>query len=200
MSNGFEFVRRWCSARSCLLPFFIGFIFIAMSPTLTAGKYVGVGKCRVCQLQQAKSWEGTRMAKAFDLLKPGMQAEQKKAHGLDPQKDYTHDPGCLLCHTTGYGQPGGFVSIEATPHLAGVQCEMCHGAGEGYLKPDLMSLQNKEYKRANLMAAGLVVPNAKTCAFCHNEKSPFVKKGAPFNFEQRKAQGTHQHLALKFAH
>lgn len=140
------------------------------------------------------------MAKAFELLKPGVRAEQKKAHRLDPKKDYTHDATCLPCHTTGYGQPGGFVSIEKTPQLAGVQCEMCHGAGEGYLKPNRMSLQNKEYKRAEVVAAGMVIPNAKTCTGCHNEKSPFVKKGDVFNFEQRKAQGTHQHLPLKYRH
>ncbi len=200
MPNGLEFMRRWRSTGICLLPYFLGFIFIAMNPAVTAGKYMGFGKCRVCHLQQAKSWEETKMAKAFDLLKPGIRADQKKAQRLDPQKDYTHDPACLVCHTTGYGQPGGFVSVEATPQLAGVQCEMCHGPGEGYLKPELMSLQNKEYKRATLIAAGLIVPNAKTCAVCHNEKSPFVKKGQPFDFEQRKVQGTHQHLALKFAH
>lgn len=34
---------------------------------------------------------------------------------------------CLPCHTVGFGLPTGFVSQSETPHLAGVQCETCHG-------------------------------------------------------------------------
>jgi hypothetical protein len=34
---------------------------------------------------------------------------------------------CLPCHTVGYHLPTGFVSQSATPYLAGVQCENCHG-------------------------------------------------------------------------
>jgi hypothetical protein len=52
-----------------------------------------------------------------------------------------------------------------------------------------------------LVKLGLVVPNAETCTLlCHNEKSPFVGKGYVFKFEERKAQGTHVHVALRFSH
>jgi hypothetical protein len=34
---------------------------------------------------------------------------------------------CLPCHTVAYKLPTGFVSQSATPQLAGVQCENCHG-------------------------------------------------------------------------
>jgi len=34
---------------------------------------------------------------------------------------------CLACHTVGYRLPTGFVSQSATPQLANVQCENCHG-------------------------------------------------------------------------
>lgn len=177
------------------------FIFAGLAASLCAadGEYVGVKKCRVCHMEQAKAWEQTKMAKVFELLKPGAAADVKKAHNLDPEKDYTKDANCLQCHTTGYGK-GGFKDIESTPDLAGVTCEACHGPGGSYLKPALMSLSNKEFKLADVEAAGLVIPDAKTCANCHNEKSPFVEKGASFDFEKRKAQGTHQHFELKYKH
>lgn len=170
---------------------------LALLPTKAYAQYVGVARCRPCHLQQAKSWEQTKMAKAFELLKPGVAAESKRAHKLDPEKDYTHDAACVGCHVTGYGKPGGFESTEKTPGLAGVQCEACHGAGAGYLKPNLMSLQNKQFKRADVVAAGLVIPDAETCHVCHNKKNPFNK---PFDFASRKNQGTHQHLPLKYPH
>ncbi len=170
---------------------------LLLLPVELLAQYVGVSRCRACHLPQAKSWEPTKMAKAFELLKPGVAAEAKRTHKLDPDKDYTHDAVCLPCHVTGHGKPGGFESIEKTPLLAGVQCEACHGAGAGYLKPNLMSLQNKEFKRAEVIAAGMVLPDANTCKACHNEKSPFYK---PFDFATRKAQGTHEHLPLKYPH
>lgn len=176
---------------------YVCFVVSASSVASAKPDYVGASKCRICHLQQYKSWEQTKMAKAFELLKPGVAAETKRAHKLDPAKDYTNDPNCLACHTTGYGQPGGFVSLEKTPNLAGIQCEACHGPGAGYLKPNLMSLQNKEYKRSDLVAAGMVVPSAETCKRCHNEKSPFY---TPFDYEARKRQGTHAHQPLKYPH
>ena len=175
----------------------LGFLLMLFFPGEVTAQYVGLSRCRPCHLPQAKSWQETKMAKAFELLKPGVAAESKRAHKIDPNKDYTHDVSCLPCHVTGYGKPGGFESVEKTPALVGVQCEQCHGAGAGYLKPNLMSLQNKEYKRAELVAAGLVIPEAQTCESCHNKKSPFY---TPFDFQTRKNQGTHQHLPLKYPH
>ena len=173
---------------------------IILLPILTlsaAAQYVGETRCRPCHLPQSKSWKQTKMANAFDLLKPGIAADKKKAKKLDPARDYTRDAACLPCHTTGYGKPGGFESIEKTPQLAGVQCEVCHGAGAGYLKPERMSIQNKQYKRADLTAAGLVVPDEKLCKTCHNPKSPFYQ---PFDYAARKTVGVHEHAALKYAH
>lgn len=181
--------------RSTRLMLLLGSFFLM--PMAAVAQYTGVTKCRPCHLAQAKSWEQTKMSKAFELLKPGVAADIKRSHNIDPGKDYTHDPNCIGCHVTGFGQPGGFVSVEQTPNLTGVQCEACHGAGAGYLKPNLMSLQNKEYKRSDLVAAGLKIATAETCKQCHNKKSPFYK---PFDYETRVREGTHAHQALKYKH
>ena len=160
--------------------------------------YVGSKKCRACHLKEHTSWTATKMAKAFDKLKPGVAIAAKAKAKLDPKKDYTADPSCLGCHTTGYGKPGGFVDVATTPDLAGVGCEMCHGAGGTYLQKEHMSLQNKEYKKAELVKVGLVGEiTAKQCVECHNAKSPFFEE---FKFEERKAKGTHEKLPLKYKH
>ena len=190
-------LNRYTRRRLVLLGGFLSLWIGAFSmPGVAAGDYVGAKRCRVCHMPQAKAWQETKMAKAFELLKPGVAAEAKQSHDLDPNKDYTTDAACVGCHSTGYGE-GGFESIAATPELAGVTCEACHGPGVNYLKPNLMSLSNKEYKRADLVAAGFVVPTAETCQKCHNEKSPFYEE---FDFEQRKADGTHKHFPLKWEH
>ncbi len=163
-----------------------------------AFSYAGTKKCRPCHLKEYNAWSETKMAKAFELLKPGVKAAEKTKAKLDPKKDYTTDPACLACHTTGYGMPGGFVDAATTPDMAGVGCEMCHGPGGTYLKPEHMSLQNKEYKKASLVAIGLVGTITKEqCTPCHNPKSPFFKD---FNFEERKTKGTHEKFPLKFQH
>lgn len=183
--------------RSSLVMVIAVIAVLTLLPTAVSAQYVGASKCKVCHLPQYKNWEQTKMSQGFELLKPGVRADVKRAHNIDPDKDYTNDPNCLSCHTTGYGQPGGFVSVAQTPNLVGVQCEVCHGPGGSYMKPNLMSLQNKEYKRGDLLAAGMVAPKAATCQQCHNKKSPFFK---PFDFAERVKQGTHAHEVLKYKH
>lgn len=164
--------------------------------------FVGTKGCKKCHIKQYKSWAETKMAKAYDILKPGERAEAKKKADLDPEKDYTQDAECLPCHTTGYGKPGGFVSLEKTPELVGVSCEMCHGAGSEYIKEQYMHLKNKNYKLAEVVQVGLISPvMGETCtSLCHNEKSPFFKKDEPFDFEKRKTEGNHKLFPLKYKH
>jgi hypothetical protein len=163
--------------------------------------YTGSKKCKTCHLKEWKSWAETKMAKSFDLLKPGERAEEKKAAGLDPDADYTKDATCLPCHTTGHGADGGFADLESTPELAGVGCEMCHGAGGTYIQDGYMTLKNKEYKKADLVAVGLVgTVSAEQCTGCHNAESPFVADDFVFDFEANKDTGTHENFPLKYTH
>jgi hypothetical protein len=163
--------------------------------------YRGSKKCKVCHMKEYKSWEQTKMAKAFDVLKPGANSEAKKGAGLDPAKDYTTDKTCLPCHTTGYGKPGGFVDFASTPNLAGVGCENCHGPGGTYTKKQYMSLTNKHYKREELVAVGMVgAITQERCTGCHNTDSPFVGDDYVFDFAKNKEVGTHDNFPLKYEH
>ena len=178
----------------------IGLLFSSLLLLLPAGTsaeepaYVGVEQCMMCHLPHYKSWDETRMSKAFDLLKPGIRAEAKVKAGIDPGADFTKEAFCIECHATGFGKPGGFVDVETTPELAGVQCEMCHGPGSIYSK---MMVKKKgtytleDYKKTG----GLTMPSEENnicMEKCHNKNSPFVYT-LQFNFEDRKAIGTHRH-------
>ena len=57
------------------------------------------------------------------------------AHALETLVKASQDfnPECVKCHVTGFDQPGGFVNARATPNLANVQCEACHGSASGHL-------------------------------------------------------------------
>ncbi|MDD5347317.1 MAG: cytochrome c family protein [Candidatus Omnitrophica bacterium] len=76
--------------------------------------YVGLEKCRGCHDKEYKDFQARKFAKAWTILE---------------MRGKSTDAECLKCHATGYGQPGGFTSEEATPHLKYKQCEACHGPG-----------------------------------------------------------------------
>ncbi len=163
-------------------------------------EFIGTKNCKKCHIKEWRSWDKTKMSKAYDILLPGERAEAKTEHGLDPDKDYTKDEKCLRCHTTGYGKPGGFVSLEKTPELVGIGCEVCHGAGGTYTREDLMSNENKEYARADVVAAGMIHPiGAEVCESCHNSDNP-TAPDEPFDFAKRKEDGTHEIYPLKYDH
>ncbi len=167
---------------------------------VSQGQFVGPAKCRECHKEQYDSWKKTRMANSFDVLRSGVKAQEKQMAGLDPDKDYTHDETCLPCHTTGYGLVGGFVSIEETPHMAGVSCEACHGHGGTYAKT-VMDPKEPTFKTVDARAAGLnYPPTENVCRECHNAKSPFVGMDYKFHYDDRVKLGTHEHYHLKYEH
>ncbi len=160
--------------------------------------------CKKCHFKQFKSWQKTSMAQAFESLRPGVKPEAKVAAGLDPNKDYTEDATCLPCHTTGYGAPGGFVSIEETPLLAGVGCDSCHGPSEAYL--EIMTTDYKNHPIKEMTDLGMIYPpKAEQCVGCHNDESSFNASVDPkyaFDFAERVQddEGAHVHAALKADH
>lgn len=167
---------------------------------MSEGRFVGPERCKECHEEQFNSWARTRMANTFQVLLPGKAVEQKRMVGLDPETDYSHNPDCLTCHTTGYGSVGGFVSFEETPEMAGVTCEACHGHG-GIYANSVMDPRDPSFGVSEAREAGLVYPPTETvCLGCHNSASPFVGMEYQFDFEERVERGTHEHFQLKYEH
>lgn len=105
--------------------------------------YTGGERCVPCHSEAAKAWQASAHARALDTLTRQGQA---------------FNPECLKCHTTAFGKPGGYISIQTTPYFAHVQCESCHGP----------SGTHPESKVAGFGKAGMI-----SCLVCHNrENSP----------------------------
>ncbi len=178
-----------------------------ISTVVTGGdaEYVGSKKCKKCHLKQHKSWESTKHAAALAVLKPGERSEAKSKSKLDPGKDYTTDAGCLACHVTGFGKPGGYAvpadeeAAKKAEDFAGAGCEMCHGAGGGFMAlHEEIKKSKRMYKDEEMYAAGVVKIEAAVCTKCHNDKSPTYDASKPFEFEKaKKAEGgTHENIPL----
>ena len=84
--------------------------------------YLGVADCRQCHLGAFEAYADTRHARAYATL----------------SAVFMHrDSGCMPCHSTGYGVPGGFNgvrSIGGPVDLIDVQCEACHGPGAEHVR------------------------------------------------------------------
>ena len=103
--------------------------------------------CRKCHKKTHETWEKSGHGKAYATLK---------------KVNKSFDPECLVCHTVGFNQPGGFVSENDSPKLKNVQCETCHGPGLDHSKKP---------------KSGWGADAASACARCH------VKNHSPkFNF------------------
>jgi hypothetical protein len=108
-------------------------------PRTETAAYVGSWTCAYCHAAASHVWKGSGHRFAFQTLaKLGHQA----------------DPDCVSCHVVGLTSTRGFRSMAATPELAGVGCESCHGPGRTH------SLQP--------VAAKLPSIGEKACVGCHN--------------------------------
>jgi len=92
--------------------------------TNRAPEYVGSEACKVCHESEYKHFvtyaKKSTSFRSIERVKKGLTEDEIK--------------GCFYCHTTGYGKPGGFISIEKTPHLKNAGCEVCHGPGEFHIR------------------------------------------------------------------
>jgi hypothetical protein len=113
--------------------------------------HIGTLKCAACHFQQFRTWRESKHAHAFDIL---------------PAK-YRADATCLKCHATGYGHATGYKGA-ATPNLAQVSCEACHGPGSEHAEMALGFLEKEITTADEARIRGAIVkmlPNA--CMECH---------------------------------
>lgn len=157
-------------------------LFVSGQVLAQDAKFVGASKCKGCHNgkkkgTQFKIWQDGQHSKAFETLGTPKAKEVAVKAGLkgDPQKS----DECLQCHVTTHGVDTKLLATSVKPE-EGVQCESCHGAGSLYKSMKVMSA--KKYKAdpeasvAEMVAAGMTIPDEKTCLKCHNEKSPSYKK------------------------
>ncbi len=155
--------NSWSFIVSCCLV--SAFMFTLARPCSAAEEvlYVGSKACSQCHEKQYENFSKySKKAHAWDsvaIMKSKLKEQELKQ--------------CYECHTTGYGRKGGFVSKEATPHLADVGCESCHGPGGEHAA----SGDPKQIKRR---------PAVETCTACHNPQ-----RVEDFNFKPLLFSGAH---------
>ena len=111
-------------------------------PGAGGAAYAGGDSCVQCHMPQYENWQATRHARAYQTL-------------LDKGSQYAVE--CLVCHTTGYGEPGGYApSQKERSTMINVQCESCHGPGSrhGGSKSGIMGNGGRE-----------------VCLGCHTDKN-----------------------------
>jgi nitrate/TMAO reductase-like tetraheme cytochrome c subunit len=119
------------------------------APSIEKATYVGIEVCKRCHAKEYQDYQKRKFKKAWRVLE--MRGKTK-----DPECVKCHVTGC---HVTGYGEPGGFVDEETTPHLKYKQCEACHGPGSLHVG------NPGDPKIRESMKAFVHKPN--TCTDCH---------------------------------
>ena len=140
--------------------------------------YTGAKACGECHTTAYNIWKTSKHAHALDSLTKG------RAGTEDWWVDRQFDAECLACHVTGWEPQeverfeGGFVSMDQTPHLAGNQCENCHGPGQAHSELEHSLLAGGDFTDAHREQRQAVKLNQKTaaadvCTKCHDlDNSP----------------------------
>ena len=120
---------------------------LSLAETKGTPKYVGSLTCKTCHEKEYKSFvTHAKKSTSFTSI------ERVKKELTEKEIK-----GCYYCHTTGYGEPGGFISLEKTPHLKNAGCEVCHGPGEFHVKE-----KDPSYIKRHL--------TAEDCEVCHTSE------------------------------
>jgi hypothetical protein len=109
-----------------------------MLPRTPGPEFAGSKACISCHTQAGKVWLESRHSSALKTLE---------------EESSDRDPDCTGCHVVGLSSNKGFKSRAATPDLADVGCESCHGAGKNH------AVQPFTHKMQNL--------GEKSCQQCH---------------------------------
>ena len=114
---------------------------VQQEPDTFSPHYVTAASCTSCHTPQFARF-------GFTAHKNGAQTLRKEGKHQDPE--------CLGCHTTGFGEPGGFATtdVDTLRAFGGVQCESCHGPLGGHPgRDDVVPAKVDE----------------QTCLKCHDE-------------------------------
>jgi hypothetical protein len=142
-------------ARPAFLTLFLTTLLFCAAPamlcgaaqTVSAPLYVGSLACKPCHEKEYANFityaKKNNSYESIERLQKGLNEDDLKK--------------CYACHTTGYGKPGGFVSLQETPHLKNAGCEVCHGPGSAHVK---------DVKPASIVGA----PQIKECHQCHTSE------------------------------
>ncbi len=121
--------------------------------------FASSGRCASCHQKEMAKWSFSKHARAWETM-----IHEKQ----------TDNPECISCHTTGFGQKGGFGELTTSNirKYKGVQCEACHGPMRGHPEDDSIHSQP-------------VVE--ETCLVCHDEAN-----SPNFNWKKYKRLSTCQ--------
>ena len=126
----------------------------AEAGTAADATYVANKKCKMCHVKQFKAQAESYHAKSFENLTDA--GEEANAE-------------CLPCHTTGYGNPGGFADAASTPDLVGTTCQACPGPGSAHIAKGLSKAARKPLIQRTPQDA---------CTKCHKTHEAHADLGA----------------------
>ena len=154
---------------------------VATGPT-----YIGVTACGRCHKgprrgYQFSRWRQSAHARAHAVL--GTAAARKAARGAGVDGDPATAPQCLRCHAPSSGIPDARRAEGFSP-ADGVQCEVCHGAGEEHAAAPWLG---------GLAAAEPDEKPGMTCADCHTGECPMDTE--PFDRDAAMKQIAHPNVA-----
>ena len=116
--------NRYLLLLAMLLLFRADYVHSQTSAPNSAAIYVGSLACKKCHPEEYADFM------AYAKKSTSFNSIEKRIRHLTPEEIKK----CYPCHTTGYGKPGGFVSLEKTPNLKNAGCEVCHGPGSRHVK------------------------------------------------------------------